>query len=302
MTSLRASEQQAIPPAVAAGCISILCLVWGSTWHAIKFGLEDVPPFTAAAARFAIAAMVMAAVVVPLFGTREGGSRPPLWLSASVGSMQFFCSYSIVYWSEQHLPGALVAVLWATFPLMMAWGGRTHLGEPLRPVQAIGFAFGFAGVVALFLTDLVVSGTQAVVAAFILLLSPLVTTVSTIILKKHGSGFSSLRINRDGMVVGAVLLTLAAWLTENDADVQWTTRAIGIVLYLSLLGTCLTFGLYFWLMRRMSASRLSLVAFANPCVAVILGTLIGEPITAWTIAGSSLVVMGVVLVVKPGRR
>ena len=114
-------------------------------------------------------------------------------------------------------------------------------------------------------------------------------------------------MNRDAMAIGAVLLCTTAFFVEGGAApgswtlTGWTPTAIASVLYLALIGTCLTFGVYFWLMRRMSASKLSLIAFANPCVALALGTLWGEPLTTWMVAGSAMVVAGVALVLQPAR-
>jgi drug/metabolite transporter (DMT)-like permease len=317
------SPSERVHPLVAALCISVLCLVWGSTWLVIRIGLEDLPPLTSATVRFVVAASAMSLAALVL-GRAEGGDRAPLWLTAVVGTTQFFASYSIVYWSETILPSSMVAVLFATFPLMMAFAGHRFLGERLRPVQAAGFALGFVGVVTLFATDLQTGGPRALFAGAVLLLSPTVSTIGTVVLKKHGAGYSSLRLNRDAMAIGALLLALAAIVFERpavvgtaaallgrpsaDSGIAWTPTAMLSVAYLALAGTCLTFGLYFWLMRRMSASKLSLIAFANPCIAVLLGSLVGERITAWTLIGSGLVVAGVALVVvrrsafRPWRR
>jgi len=140
----------------------ILCLLWGSTWVVIKSGLESLPPFGSAAVRFALAAACMS-VLAHLFAKREGGGRPALRLAAVLGLVNFAGSYGIVYWSETRLPSALVSVLWAVYPMIQAVVGHLFLrGERIAAAQGFGFAVGFLGVGALFLTDLRSLGPEAV--------------------------------------------------------------------------------------------------------------------------------------------
>jgi drug/metabolite transporter (DMT)-like permease len=287
---------------VVVGSIALLCLVWGSTWYVIQVGLRDLPPFQSGAARFVIAASAISALVFATRGT--GHVRPPRWLPAAVGTCNFGLSYGIVYWSETRLPSGLTSVLWAVFPLLMAACGHWFLeGERLRPLQAAGFVLGFLGVVVLFATDLREQGARATGAALVLLASPVVSAVGTTLLKRHGARASSLLVNRDAMWVGAVLLLAAALLFERDAPARWTPAAIGSVLYLALAGTALTFGLYFWLLRHTAASRLSLIAYATPAIALAVGNLAGgEPIRATTLAGSALILCGVACVVRRAPR
>ena len=108
--------------------ISVLCLIWGSTWIVIKRGLEDMPPFTAAAIRFAMAGLVMT-LIAPFASRREGGSKPPPRLTLVMGVCTFFLSYSVVYWSQQYLPSGLESVLWAVCPLMVV-GLSTFCCQP----------------------------------------------------------------------------------------------------------------------------------------------------------------------------
>jgi len=286
----------------AALVLSLLCLLWGSTWVVIKFGLRDLPPFTSAAVRFAVAGAVMAAVT-PLLRAREGGDAPPRWLWIVLGSLNFALSYGIVYRTETYLPSGLTAVLWGVYPLMMAGIGHVYLpGERLRAVQVWGFLLGFAGLALLYAVDVGEFGAGALGAALVLLASPFVSALGTALIKRHGAGTSSLVLNRNAMQLGALLLALAARALEGDVEVTWTPRAIASVLYLAVFGTVVTFGLYFWLLRTIDANRMGLIAYVTPAVALFLGTTLGgEAITASMVAGAALVLLGVVFVVR-GKR
>lgn len=280
---------------------ALLCLIWGSTWVVIQQGLQDLPAFGSAAARFALAAAAMSGVCAWL-GAREGGARPTLALSLVLGTLNFAASYGIVYWSETRLPSSLVSVLWAVFPMLQAVAGHLFLpGERLGAGQVAGFGLGFLGVVALFLTDLRGLGAGAVPAGAVLLLSPLVSAFGTTYVKRFGAGTSSLLLNRNAMWIGAAGLGLVALVFERQ-PFRWTGTAVFSLLYLALLGTVLTFGLYFWLLRHVAANRLSVIAYVTPGIALLLGSLVaGEPIGAWTLAGLGGILTGVFLVHRGGR-
>lgn len=284
------------PRSLLVGGVILLSLIWGSTWVVIAWGLEDLPPVTAAAARFSLAAFVLL-LLAPKLARLEGGGAPPLHLVLTVGVLNFTVSYGIVYWAEQYLLSGLVSVLWAVFPLMMGVGGHLYLpGERLRGVQWLGLLAGFIGVGILFATDLSVTRQTWLVGA-VLLLSPLACTLGTLQLKRHGGGVSSALLNRGAMSVGAVLLAILAWVTESDEPIQWTGKAIGSVVYLSLAGTVMTFGLYFWAMRFAPAYLLSLIAYVTPGIALLLGAgFRGEAVGLGTLCGLGTILMGVAAV------
>jgi drug/metabolite transporter (DMT)-like permease len=201
------------------------------------------------------------------------------------------------------MPSAFASVLWSAYPLLMALSGHFYLpGERLVARQWLGFVLGFAGVVLLFATDLVGLGPDALLGGIVLLGSPLSAMIGTTLLKKYGSGASSLLVNRDGMWIGATLLGSCALLFERDAPAHWSGSAIATVAYLAVVGTALAFGLYFWLLRHTSAYRMSLIAYGTPPIAVLCGaTVLDEPITGWTLTGMAAILGGVLLVMR-GKR
>ncbi|MBN2490900.1 MAG: EamA family transporter [Planctomycetes bacterium] len=283
--------------------IGLLCLIWGSTWLVIAEGLDDLPPFTSAALRFALAFAVMCGVA-QTFRRREGGVAPPLRLVLVAGVLQFGVSYGVVYWTETRLPSGLVSVLWAVFPLMVAFLGHRLLpGERLRLGSWLGFGLGFVGVALLFVTDVAAFGPAAVPAALILLLAPAVSAVSNVAVKRYGERVSSVLLNRNGMFVGAILLAVTAVLTERDVAIRWTPMAVFSIVYLAIPGTVVTFGLYFWLLRSSPVHHLSLIAYVTPVLALVLGWIFrGERIGLDTVLGSLCVLAGVYLVARRRRR
>lgn len=297
-----AAHSRPPPRWVAYALVGVLSLIWGSTWIVIAKGLGSLPPFTSAGARFALAALVMA-LVAPSLARREGGTKPRASIWVQVGLTSFSASYAIVYWTETRLPSALTCILWSVFPMTMAVSSHLFLGHRLRGARPwIGFMLGFVGVVLLYATDVRALGPEALVAALVLLGSPLVSCYSTTLLKRDGQGVSSVLVNRNGMALGAVLLCALAFAFERDAPRSWDGTAIASIVYLALVGTVLGFGLYFWLLRHVPAHELSLISYLTPALAVVLGAVFGgEQLTLFTLAGCATILAGVYLVLRPAK-
>ena len=286
-------------PQLITALVGLLCLLWGSTWVVIRQGLEDLPPLFSAAIRFSISALLMA-VVARSLSRREGGGRSPLWLSLTMGGMTFALSYAVVYRVEQTLPSALTSVLWGVYPMIAAVICHLYLpGERLTRASGLGFLIGFVGVLFLFLTDVVNVGANAVPAALLLLVSPLAVAIATAVVKRHGEGVSSLKLNRDAMGIGAILLWVAYLVFERDAEATWSGSAVFSILYLSIAGTVVTFGIFFWLLRFAPAFKLAVIPYVTPAVALLLGYFVaGEPIGLTTLVGMGLILLGVLTVTR----
>lgn len=289
-------------PALLRGALVLLCLIWGSTWVVIKGGLRDLPPLTSAGARFAIAAVIMIGVAA-LLGSREGGSKPPVWLWIVQGTTNFALSYGIVYHAETVLPSGLVSLLFGVYPMLQALSGHLFLdGERLRKTQWFGFVIGLVGLYLLFSTDIRGFGPNGVPTALLLLLSPISVVVGTTLVKRFGGGVRSTLLNRNGMFVGAVMLLGAAFALERESGVNWTSAALASVVYLAVMGTVVTFSLYFWLLRYVPAHKMALIAYVTPALALFLGwAFAGEPVTKSTLAGAACILCGVLFVVHRRR-
>lgn len=286
-----------VAPWVVNALVVVLCLTWSSTWWGIRITLEELPPLTAAGVRFLLAGIVMVAVTAR-WRRREEGKSPPVWLWVTMGVANFAAPYGVLYWAETSVPSGIAAVLWSIFPVLMAIAGHTMLGETLRFSQMCGFGVAFLGVVAMFAGDLGGAGVQQG-HALVLLLSPLAAAIGTTLVKRHGPACSSLELNRNGMLLGAALLCASGLLFEDPDPSAVGVRAIVATVYLALIGTCLSFGLYFWLLRWAQANRMSLIAYATAPLALLFGWLVGDgEIDAATVVSTTAIVAGIVLVLR----
>lgn len=216
------------------------------------------------------------------------------------GLFQFALNFGLVYVGETVIPSGLVAVLWSVYPIFVALGGQWVMkSEPLSVRTWLGIGVSFGGVATLFATDIAAIDASAVKMGLLVLLAPLSVTVSTLLIKQRATGASSLILNRDAMLIGAVVLGATAFSVESPLQVVWTTPAVLSVLYLAIVGTVITFGTYMWLLRFVPAYRMALVSFVIPVVALLLGAAFGdEPLGPRTLLGTGLVLAGLGLTMK----
>jgi drug/metabolite transporter (DMT)-like permease len=262
-------------------------------------GLRGIPPFTGVALRFALASAALLALV-PVFGVKLGRGRTErrLWL---VNAIFTFCiPYGVTYWAEQWLTSGLTSVIFSTFPLLTALVAHFMLkAERLTWRGLGGIVLGFAGIAVIFSDDFqALGGAQVAKAALVMLLSPLSAAVGNVAAKRWGSDLHPLSTAAVPMAMTALAMGALAWLTESGRAVALDTPSILSILYLALIGSAVPFTLYFWLLRHQSATSLSMVNYATPIIAVIVGTsFLGEAFTPRILAGSVLVLVGVAVAV-----
>jgi drug/metabolite transporter (DMT)-like permease len=280
------------------GGFALLVLIWGTTWAAIRIGLQGVPPFTGVAVRFTIAGALLLALALAA-GVRLGRARheKSLWLANGV--LSFCLSYSIVYWSEQYIPSGLAAVLFATYPLFVAPLAHVLLREErLNARASAGLVLGFAGVAVIFSDDLaLLGGEQVRHAALVMLVSPLVSALATVAIKRWGAGVHPFSLSAVPMLFAGVVMGSVAALFERGRPVVFDGRSVGAILYLAVLGSAVTFTVYYWLLARVTATQLALTSYLIPIVALAVGAaLFAEPLRPRLLAGSALILAGVVIV------
>lgn len=296
-------ERRPPTPWIITAGILILCLIWGSTWLVIREGLNDLPPLTSAAVRFVVAGLVMV-LIAPRIARAEGGTRPNRKLVLVYALLTLSIPYGVIYHVETILPSGLVSILWSIYPLILAFCAHLSLPEErLASRQWFGLAVGFLGVVLLFLTEVQDIGSTALSAALVLLISPAISAVGNTFIKRDAKDTSSALLNRDGTLLGALFIALAAAVFEYNRECTWSRAAITGVLYLALVGSVLAFSIYYWLLRYAPATRMSLLVYGIPVVAITLGVTLGdETVGVNTWIGMGAILTGVFLVLKPSQR
>ena len=276
-----------------------LCLVWGTTWIFIKIGLQDLPPITFAAARFILAAAILAVVIalqkLPLPQTAKDWK-----LIALTGVLQFSVNYSLVFWSEQYISSGLAAVLQAmitVFGLVLAWIFLP--AERITRLKVFAVVLGIIGVGIIFTEQLQINSVWAFAGCVAIVVGAYAAAQASILVKAKGGAFHPASLVFGQMICGIPPLVVYALLREgNPLDFPWTWRAVGCVLYLSILGTIAAFWLYYWLLSKIESTKAMMISLVTPLIAVVIGAIfLGEKLPPQTFFGGVLILASIGLIV-----
>ena len=249
----------------------LISIIWGSTWLAIKVGLDSVPPFYAVAIRFTVAAIILF-ILMRVRGEKLIFDRSTIKLYLTLAVLSFSFPFALVYWGEQYIPSGLASILFAAYPFVVALGSHWFLpNEPLNPYKISGIALGFIGVLIIFWADIQIgqSGTMGMIAV---LCSTLMQGTSLVLVKRQNHHMSPIALSFGGMIFGILIMYGLAFCCEDFSAIHFDGKGIGSILYLGTFGTVVTFVIYYWLLKRVEAVYLSLVSLVTPVLAVFLGT------------------------------
>jgi len=272
-----------------------LCMIWGSTWLFIKLGLRDLPPFTFVGIRFLLASSILGLVIyfrkIPLPRDRRD------WrFMAWTGFLCFTINYGLVFWGEQYISSGLAALLNATMPFFGMFIAHHYLpAERITPIKIGGVLLGTFGVGLIFSNQLHLQGTLALLASIGIVVGALVAAFANVLIKVRGKHIDPTIISAGQMLFGFPPLLLVGILTEgNPLHLNWTPLAITSLIYLTILGSCVAFMLYFWMLQRIQVTNALLLLLVMPLVAVTLGKLVnGEELTWRIVAGGACIISGV---------
>lgn len=285
--------------AMIAGFI-VICLIWGSTWLAIKEGLDSIPPFMAAALRFVVASLLLRFV---MWQQNERLPRTASYwlLMIETGLLSSAIPFGLVYWGQGQISSGMSAILFAMFPFFVAIAARLRIpGDRLRVPTVLGMLLGFGGVVSIFWSR--ATGDHAApMGMAAVVLSAALQAYALITIRLKAGHLHPATLTFGNMVVGAVVLAILSGLVEDPSAARFDARAILTVLYLAAFGTVVTFVTYYWLVKHMHPVVLALSSFITPVIAVKLGAVVlGEELGTDVLIGASLVLAGVLTANLPG--
>ncbi len=292
------------PRGLVLAVFGLLTLIWGSTWLAIKVGLEDLPPIGFAGVRFVVAVAILAAIARVRGAAVPRTAREYGFLLIS-GLLAFSVNYGLLFWGEQYTSAGLAAVLQATIPVFSLFVAPFHLpGERLTARRLLGTLLGVAGVSVIFSNQLSVSGPRALAGALAIVVGAFAVAWSNVMVKAKGLGLDPGVTALFQMLFGMVPLVVVGWAVEGSPFAfHWTLRAVLCLLYLSVAGSAVAFLLFYWLLRHMEISKAQLMPLLTPIVAIALGYLLLGEVPTWrAAAGGATVLLGVAVTMTGQRR
>jgi drug/metabolite transporter (DMT)-like permease len=275
-------------------------LIWGSTYLAIRFAIETIPPYLMGGMRFLIAGALLYGVL------RWRGVTTPArvhWRAALiVGGLLLFGGNGGVMVAEQFVPSSLAALIIATVPLWMVvlnwkWGDR------VRPTlgTAIGLGLGLLGI------GLIAAPGQSIgergvnpIGLVILIGASLSWSIGSLYSRRAQLPSNALLSTSMEMLAGGSLMMIVGLLLGQGAQIHWdqvSLLSLSAVGYLVIFGSLVGFTAYVWLLKVSTPARVSTYAFVNPVVAVFLGwAFAGEQLSGRELIAAAIIILAVVLI------
>lgn len=272
----------------------VITLLWGSTWLAIRVGLDSLTPMFAVGVRFFLAS-IFVYLVMKISKVKLQTDSLSIKLYLFLAFFSFIIPFSLVYWAEQFVPSGLTSVIFAVFPFFVILFSWLLLPDgSIGIYKSIGVLAGFFGIAIIFWDDISFDLSEYSLGMIAILLSATIQGLVAVIMKKHGGKLNPLSMNFIPLLVTGIVLIPIGLLFENRESLVFDSKAVYSILYLAFFGTVVTFTTYFWLLQRMNVVILSLSSFLTPIIALILGVVfLSERFTANHILGSSLVLIGI---------
>ena len=272
----------------------IITLLWGSTWLAIRVGLDSLTPMFAVGVRFFIAS-IFVFIIMKISKVKLQTDSLSIKLYLFIAFFSFIVPFSLVYWGEQYVPSGLASVIFAVFPFFVILFSWLLLPDgSIGIYKSIGVLAGFIGITIIFWEDLSLDFADYSLGMIAILVSATIQGFVAVIIKKHGSKLNPLSMNFVPLLITGIVLIPVGLLFEDRESLVFDSKAIYSILYLAFFGTVVTFTIYFWLMKKINVVILSLSTFLTPIIALFLGAIIlSEKFTTNQILGSSLVLIGI---------
>jgi drug/metabolite transporter (DMT)-like permease len=274
-------------------------LIWGSTYLAIRYAVETLPPFSMASARFLVAGALLFAVA-RLRGA--AAPTPRMWRdTAIVGSLMLLGGNGLVTWAEQKVPSGIAALIIACVPLCMVLLQRRVPGRR----EGLGLAGGLVGI-ALLVGKPGSSGSIDLLGAGALVVASMSWAIGSLFSRRATLPESGVLATGMEMLGGGTALGIVAFLRGEPAG--FDLGAVSTVSWLSLVylvvfGAIVGYSAYMWLLSATTPARAATYAYVNPVVAVFLGWAVaGEALTGRTVAAAAVIVVSVALIVSAPSR
>lgn len=276
-------------------------LVWGSTYLAIKISVRTLPPLLSAGARF-LAAGILLAAIVNLSGRSLRVSRRQLLSSAAAGTMLLTLGVGVVTLSETRIDSSIAAMIAGSVPLQVV-ALRLLARERVAVATRLAAAAGLGGLALIVVPGGASGGSSAIGLALMLGASMSWSTGSFVSRRLDMPPDPFVATAYEMLAGGGALVALALAVGEGVRGVDASTASVAAWAYLVLAGSLVGFTAYAWLLRNAPISQVVTHQYANPIVALALGTLLlRERLTAVALAGAAVVLVAVFVTVRREAR
>jgi drug/metabolite transporter (DMT)-like permease len=292
-------EQNRLLTFLAFACIYF---IWGSTYLAIRYAVETIPPLFVASFRHLIAGGL-------LFGwCWWRGLRPTRqqWVASIVlGGLFFLIGHGTLHWAEQTLPSGVAAFLIATEPIFVAIILTATRRTRITPKLLIGLLLGLFGVALIIGADLQ-TGRFQMLSSFAVLIGTVSWSIGMVYSRSAALHPDDSMAAAMSLLAGAVMLFLVGMVAGEAAEFELalvSVKSLAALGYLAIAGSLVAYSAYFWLLNRFPPTLIATHTYVNPVVALVLGwSIAGEVLTARFVFGGVVVIAAIALVGRATSR
>ena len=276
-------------------------VIWGSTYLAIRYAVETIPPLVTAGIRHSFAGGIM------LSWAWWRGFRPTRqqWVAGfALGALFFLVGHGTLHWAEQYVGSGLAALLIATEPMFILVLGWMMGRQKISLLSALGLGLGVAGVAMLTGVELTVKGSS-LWGLLAVLLGSLSWSLGVVISPRLKLPSDALGRTALPTICGAAMLLIAAGVTGEFQQTHWasiTLRSIFGLGYLITFGSVVAFTAYTWLLQRVPPALVATHTYANPVVAVLLGWFLAHEPLSLRVVLASVAILGAIVLIRRGER
>lgn len=285
-------------------CFGAIYLIWGSTFLAIRYAVEDLPALYVVSFRHVCAGLIL------LVWALAKGARPTweqIRASAVIGFLFFLVGHGTLHWAEKFVPSGLAALLIAVEPIFVfMMSSAVARVWRLNGMLLAGILMGLAGVALLVRGSTVGGGPRVTIGLIAILVGAVGWAAGIIYSRKSKLSGSPLLLSALSLLSGAVMLFVVGTVFGEYQGLTLErvgTRGWVSIAYLILFGSVITFTAYNWLLEHYSPTMVATHTYVNPVVAVLLGWAYGgEALTMRVGVAAAMVIAAVVLVDRGTNR
>lgn len=276
-------------------------LIWGTTYLAIRYVVETIPPLISAAVRHSVAGLIL----LGLAWWRGFRPRWEHWRSGLIlGILFFLIGHGCLHWSEQYVSSGLASLLIASEPLWILLMGAAMGQQKINWQNGSGLLLGLVGVAVLSVGELSTSVSQAW-GAVAVLAGAASWALGVCISPRLRLPGDALGRSALPLTCGAVLLFMASFISGEFSRVSWnavSSRSLLGLAFLIVFGSVLAFSAYTWLLQHCSATLVATHSFVNPLVAVLIGWLLAdEALSVRLVLATAVILAAIVLIQRADR-
>jgi drug/metabolite transporter (DMT)-like permease len=279
--------------------LALICIIWGTTYTAIKYAVMDFPPFLLVGIRQTAAGLLLLTLAF-FSGKIQMPDRRYIGLQALTGMATITGGNGFVTWGMQYVSSGLAAIIGSLTPVLvlllsLAWHGK----ERIHGRMIMGVLLGFVGLALIFREgwqDFIRPEYRWGIAGCFA--SVFTWSLGTVMAKQWNSPGVSPLLNAGLQITsGGLGGFIMSFFFDTSHTIQHSTQGWMAVVYLAAIGSALAFTLYMFVLKHLSATISSLYTYINPVVAILLGwALLGEALTPWEAVGMALTILGVWIV------